>query len=148
MGVMQFDFQLSGRTLSPYARNTVVPGATSPTQEVQKKLNSSLGQNHFLGKLEKHLDDVSKGKGYFSNDVPKELRSKALKNAELLSNSNPKAFVDYLALSSALTYDKKARFINSINTATENIARINQALENSDTPVNEITSPKPLSIEA
>ncbi|RIL11185.1 MAG: hypothetical protein DCC75_02850 [Proteobacteria bacterium] len=78
-------------------------------------------------RLEKHLDDVNKGRGYLSSGVVKEIAAKAISSDNFLAGSNPKAFINYNAYSTMFAYDSKARYLNAINGTVETLQRLNDA---------------------
>ena len=94
-----------------------------------------LSSNHFRTKLERHLDDVSKGKGNLSQEVSKELSYKNSSNSTDLAKSDPKLLKDYMGYLSALRYDRRARFVTSVQEtahATKQIGNESDASKLSD----------------
>lgn len=65
-------------------------------------------------KLEKHLDDVKKGRGEISKDTAQFLGEKETAAGSALAKLNPKLFSQYENYSTAFSYNKRARFVNGI----------------------------------
>ena len=82
---------------------------------------------NFVNRLEKHLDDVSKGRGYLSKEVGAELSDQNRANNELLSKQDPRQLAKYAAYSTAFTYSNKARYVHNSNDAFVAVDRIRTA---------------------
>ena len=88
--------------------------------------------NYFRFKLERHLEDVSKGRGHLSKGVSGELRQKSHATSSYLSQTDPSVLSQYSAYSTAFAYDKQARFVTSINDVTNTVKTINSQAEQED----------------
>jgi hypothetical protein len=86
--------------------------------------DSSRG-NQFLGKLEKHLDDVKHNKGYLSKTISQQVQAKQVETSLELGTKDIRALSNYQAYASALSYNNKARFIHNVNEATKNLKILN-----------------------
>jgi hypothetical protein len=75
----------------------------------------------FRLKLEKHLDDVKKSKGYLDSEMPSEINMRAYSSAQALT---PKLSLTYGAYLSTLNYAQLARMITGIYEATANLKGI------------------------
>lgn len=69
----------------------------------------------FTQKLEKHLDDYRKGRGYLSDNIASELELRAIENSELLARSNPRVLMQANYYSTALGYSARMRYLNGLN---------------------------------
>lgn len=74
--------------------------------------------------VEKHLDDVKKGKGYLSKQVNRELRKSKSTSASALAETDPALARMYNSFSTAFSYSKSARFIQGV----ERIAKTSKKL--------------------
>lgn len=90
-------------------------------------LNLSLGGTEFRNKLEKHLDDSKKGRGYISKDVEGKLGEIGGAAENFLSQSNPKLLANYSGYLSALPYDRKARFVTAVYESSKAVSAIQSA---------------------
>lgn len=88
---------------------------------------SSVGDSAFSQKVERHIDDVKKGRGNLSKDVAKQLSAKDFQTASNLQSLNPKALSQYGAYATAFGYDNKARYVNGVNGASNTAKDIDQA---------------------
>ncbi|MDC0357238.1 hypothetical protein OAO01_00350 [Oligoflexia bacterium] len=89
----------------------------------------SLSKDLSLAKVEKHLDDYSKGKGYLSSRTAKGLSTLNRANSSMLSQADPAAFSNYLAFSTGMDYMQKSRFVHSVNELASNLRAINSPSE-------------------
>jgi len=67
----------------------------------------------FSNKLEKHLDDVKKGKSYLSKDVSFDLGVKDREINNILAETDINSRILYSSYSTAFSYDQRARFVNN-----------------------------------
>ncbi|MCB0329894.1 MAG: hypothetical protein KDD70_09525 [Bdellovibrionales bacterium] len=93
-------------------------GSTSPSPQ---KL---LGNNKLLTDVEKHLDDVKKGKGYLSKEVNGKVRQKQALSSSELASINPSLSTLYNGVSSGLSYAKNARFVTGVSQSIETFKRL------------------------
>jgi len=110
----------SGNNLANLLQGNTAKAAPNSDQAVIVSLSKDVS----LSKLEKHLDDYEKGKGYLSNQTAKGLQQLKRNNATTLSRTSPGSFSDYLAYSSALGYKQNSRFVHSINEMASNIKNL------------------------
>ncbi|MCB0317668.1 MAG: hypothetical protein KDD56_02860 [Bdellovibrionales bacterium] len=89
----------------------------------------SIKNNLSSVKIEKHIDDYEKGKGYLSKSISADLRKLDLDNSLKLASQDITAFKSYLLNSTALNYQNKARYIEAVSDAAETVSRINSASE-------------------
>jgi hypothetical protein len=89
----------------------------------------SKDQNVAVSALEKHLDDVSKGKGYLSKEIDSQLEDLHLNNGSALAANDPKSLSLYSAYSTAFTYNERAHFVNAVADATSVSSSLNHAIE-------------------
>ena len=80
----------------------------------------------FMQKLETHLFERRNAIPRPYSDVPQELRARALSSSSTLATSQPKAAAMYGSYMSALSYDKKARFIAQSSDTMQSIAALRQ----------------------
>ena len=78
-------------------------------------LISTLSSASFSTKLEKHLGDVRHGVGYLSSDTASELYGRQDAVGLGLAPKNLAAYSGYF---SALSYDKRSRFVNGVYEST------------------------------
>ena len=88
-----------------------------------------LSSTAFRTKLEKHLDDFSKGKGYLSGEVSHEIQTKNFENFNTLQ---PDQLALYGQYGSFLTYSNKARYVTSVNEASDTANYIEGAPERAE----------------
>jgi hypothetical protein len=103
-------------SLEDLARDAKLGPALTGTQSLRGSLFSS--------KLEKHIDDVRRGNGNLSSDVAAAISAKAESTSQLLAQSDPKALKNYSGYLTLLGYDKKARFVNSLETTASTLASV------------------------
>jgi hypothetical protein len=108
----QGQYALSGLTVWP----------TPNTAPVRSR--DLLGNNKDIGDLEKHLDDVRKGKGYLSRQITKEVAKKRANSAEALSTIDPSLARLYNGISTGLSYSKGARFISGVEQSIRTAQRL------------------------
>lgn len=84
----------------------------------------TLNQSLFTAKLEKHIDDVRRGEGYLTQDVGAAVAEKSEAASAALATSNPEALKNYSAYLTVLSYDKKARYVNSVDGTTKAVSTI------------------------
>jgi hypothetical protein len=72
----------------------------------------------FSSRLEGYLDEVKKGRAPLFDSVPVALSRKASRAATTLAETDPKALQLSGAYSTALEYDKKARFVSQVSDLT------------------------------
>lgn len=94
----------------------VIPGAGGSFDADQPAVKVGLGDNGFLNKLERHIKDYRDGRGDRSPDVSAELKRREISTSLDL---NPSDLALYGAYTSALRYDRKARFINGVSEGQE-----------------------------
>jgi hypothetical protein len=82
--------------------------------------------NAFNARLEKHLDNVRKGRGYLTSGVDKDIAAKSYNSSSSLSSLNPNALRQYAGYLSGLSYDSKARFINGVSGGTQLLDKLTQ----------------------
>lgn len=124
-GVAEKDFMLIGRSvLNPASFGEV---ASSQTRRASVSDLTKPSGTGFVGRLEKHLDDVRKNKGYLSKGVNVELSGQDRANNNFLSGSAPKLLADYAGYSSIFAYDKRARFVSGVRQSTEALGRLNNS---------------------
>ncbi|MCB0354947.1 MAG: hypothetical protein KDD64_15545 [Bdellovibrionales bacterium] len=83
-------------------------------------------QSLLLSKVEKHLDDVSKGKGNLSQDTGKAIQSKKGETGDLLSRLSPADFKTYNSVLSALSYQTRARFIVGVEESVKTAQKLSR----------------------
>ena len=88
--------------------------------------------NSFNTKLERHISDVKRNKGYLSKGVSTRLGRKQQETSAFLAASDPGALNKYSALTSTLRYDRKARFVNAVNQASQTHKAINTAVQDGE----------------
>ena len=103
--------------------------AETARETTRRQVTSSLSQNEFSIKLEKHLYDVSKGRGYLSSATADELIRRDIENGTSLAQRDPDASSRYLAFTTAFTYDKRARLVNSINGSLETLKTLDEVVK-------------------
>ncbi len=81
--------------------------------------NTLLDDKALLPKLEKHIDDYQKGKGYLSKGISKKIRAQAISSSSTLSEIDPSLSTLYNNYSTGLSYTSKARFTYGINKSVE-----------------------------
>lgn len=86
----------------------------------------------FTNKVEKHLNDVKKNKPYLSKDISGALKAKKNKAVSYFASNNLKAFNQFTAISTAFSYDKKARLINVVSQASETDKAIKKAVKDGE----------------
>lgn len=74
--------------------------------------------------LEKHLNDVKKGKGYLSKDIPYGLFKAQTSSADILSQRDPTSFGLYQSYLTTFSYDNRARFISGIERAAKTLNKL------------------------
>ncbi|MBX7138181.1 MAG: hypothetical protein K1X83_09365 [Oligoflexia bacterium] len=79
------------------------------------KIADSISNNEFLSRLEKHLDDVRKGKGYLSAEIGGMLGERHAVNASRLGSLSPQNSLRYGSYYGAFTYDQQARYVDGVN---------------------------------
>ncbi len=77
-----------------------------------------------LYKVEKHLDDYEKGKGYLSNNIAKGLKNLKIESATNLAKIDPGAFTNYTVLLGTVNYSQRARFIQGADQGIETAMKI------------------------
>ncbi|MCB0332082.1 MAG: hypothetical protein KDD55_01215 [Bdellovibrionales bacterium] len=85
---------------------------------------SDLSSTSGLYKVEKHLDDYEKGKGYLSSDIAKGLKNLKIESATNLAQIDPKAFTNYTVLLGTFNYSQRARFIQGADKGIETALKI------------------------
>jgi hypothetical protein len=75
-------------------------------------------------KVEKHLDDVRKGKGYLSKDVNKDIKNQHLNTSFDLADLDPKMARLYNSFSTAFSYSKSARYIAGVERGVKTFKKI------------------------
>lgn len=93
---------------------------------------TSLNRNAFQIKLEKHLDDRSKGRGYLSSGVSVEIHEKIKESSSRVNLNNPESSASYSGYLSGLTYSKRARFATSVDDTSKTTVEIKRADESRD----------------
>lgn len=113
--------------------------ATIARTSSQPQSNSLQGISNtgFVGRLEKHIDDVKHGDGNLSADVSEVLGEKGQETSALLANSDPGALKDYAAYTTLLGYDKNARYVNAIGDTAKRMSEIT-TLEQSKAATDEL----------
>jgi hypothetical protein len=114
------------RTATPSA----IPQYKSQTQKSQQNLIGSSGNQVFRLRLEKHLDDVKKGKGYLESQIGKGLQVRHNDNGTTLNEFDPKSGRSYSGFYTALNYKERARYSTGINDATKLVKDVKRAIEN------------------
>jgi hypothetical protein len=89
-------------------------------------LDPLTNSNAFNSRLERHLDDVSKGRGYLTSGVDKDLAAKSYGSGTTLANLNPNASRQYAGYLSGFGYNAKARFVNGVSGSTQLLSQLNQ----------------------
>jgi hypothetical protein len=84
----------------------------------------TLNQSLFASKLEKHIDDVRHGEDYLTQDVGAAVAEKSDAASSALAASDPEALKNYSAYLTVLSYDKKARYVNSVDGTTKAVSTI------------------------
>jgi hypothetical protein len=87
-----------------------------------------ISDSSFRLRLEKHISDVAKGKGYLSSEVPAELDEKDSRVNASLSKTDPKMLKLYQGFISGLAYDKKARVVASMDEFARAMGHINRSV--------------------
>ncbi len=85
---------------------------------------ATLNQSLFNARIEKHIDDVRRGDGALSAGVAVELERRDQQASTALAASDPESASIYAGYSTALGYDKKARFISSVSLTTQSLGEI------------------------
>lgn len=83
-----------------------------------------LSDASFSMRLEKHLDDYRRGRGNLSLDVAADLGIKHSTTGDALAHRDPTSLIRYGAYSTVMSYDKRARFVNGVNSAVEAVQSI------------------------
>lgn len=97
---------------------------TSSLSSKPNLLTDHPSQNAVVNKIEKHIDDVKKGNGDVSRDVPYLLGQQDSNASTILSQTNPKALALYSGYLSGLRYDRAARFVNGVDYNLTSLAQI------------------------
>ncbi len=102
-----------------------------------KKPSASVSVNDFVSsaskrdlsitKLEKHLDDYRKGRGYLSNDTAVEVSLNAQDTASQLANYSPKSLKLYSAYTTAFDYEARSRYFNGLSETAQAAESITEA---------------------
>ena len=100
------------------ALGVAVPTKPDPSSKEGLLLAEASDGNAFLNRVEKHIDDLHKNRGYLSKDVARDIGVKQIQIGEKLGSGNVKAFSDFLGYSSGLRYDRRARFVAGVNQTT------------------------------
>lgn len=107
-----------------------VDSQVAPLHNLQNKNDAVIvslsGKDPSISKLEKHLDDYQKGKGYLSKDVSKELKSLHHLNSNELSQGKPGQLKSYLAYSTGMNYQQRSRYVHAVNEMSENLKNLHR----------------------
>lgn len=127
LGLLRPDISSSGPVTGLEAGE--LPSGTSSAKS--KKIGTddavrvTLSRSASIGDLEKHLDDVAKGRGYLSANVAEKVKEEAISAGEKLAVRDPKSLEFYSRFVGTVTYDRKARFIHAIKSAAEALELLN-----------------------
>ena len=91
-------------------------------------LIGGLSHGTFSLRLEKHFDDVKKGIGDYSRDVPFELNTRSYVAADALSQSNPKALKMMSGYQTGMRYDRAARMMDGITYGVEVMSQLRRVV--------------------
>ncbi len=78
----------------------------------------------FRKKLEKHLDDVRKGRPQASKEVNSNLGDLNIAADNYLANNHPATLANYSAYLGALDYARRARYITGVYEASRALSKI------------------------
>lgn len=106
---------LENRGTSPFSSDAVI---------------STLGNNRFRTRLEKHLKDYKRGHGNLSKKVASEVRSRDRNNHQFLAEFNPKLSRQYSALLTSLDYQRGSRAVAALQENAATVRAITTASDN------------------
>jgi hypothetical protein len=95
-----------------------------------RQSNTSVSNDNqlFKMKLEKHLDDYKKGKGYLEPKVSSALQNRHNMNNSELNNFDPSSGRAYSSYYSGLKYSERSRFTAGVNDAAKLVKNVNKAI--------------------
>jgi len=131
---------LRGSSISTYGAGSAYLSKALSAKPSYKDLSSpqalnsdlvtlSKDQSIGINALEKHLDDVSKGKGYLSKEIDSQLGDLDQNSSALLAANDPKSVALYSAYSTAFTYNERAHFVNSIADTASALNSLSRTVE-------------------
>lgn len=68
----------------------------------------------FVSKLEKHLDDVQKNRGFNTRQVGAAVRTKGFEASKSLAQANLRASSNFHGYQTMMRYDQHSRFVNGV----------------------------------
>lgn len=77
-----------------------------------------------ISKVEKHLDDINKGRGHLSSATGKELVSLNYQNSSKLGRLDPGTSQLYAGIVSGLNYQLNARLVNNVSQTADTFQRL------------------------
>ena len=93
---------------------------------------SSISRNTTGQRLEKHLDDLNKGRGELSVATGQLMQKVHVHTGLSLAQSNPSAALQYNAYQTAFGYHQKTRVALAVHDVQQTVTKIDEAKENAD----------------
>ncbi|RMG41574.1 MAG: hypothetical protein D6719_08290 [Candidatus Dadabacteria bacterium] len=111
---------------------TALPATYVQSLEKSDAVELSISPAALFSQIEKHLDDVDKGRGYLSKDTARTINKLNGENSNKLGTLDPKAALDYSSyMSAGLTYDKRARMVEGVRVMADNMDKLQEAPDES-----------------
>lgn len=95
-------------------------------QAAYSGLTTEIRGNKFTSDLEDYLDRARRGLGKGSSNVPEELGVKLNLSSSYLANTDPSALKKYSGYLTALSYDKRGRFVSNLDDNFSQLARLSK----------------------